>query len=75
MPQVLTVYVGIDFQLETCYLESQNKASKLHKELLSVREQLQSREREIQELTKELATVKEELMIRYVCKLVERTQV
>ena len=37
----------------------------LQKELLLVREQLQSREREIQELTKELATVKEELMIRY----------
>ncbi len=54
------------FQLEACYLESQNKASRLHKELLLVREQLQSREREIQELTKELATVKEELMMRYV---------
>ena len=56
---------SFNFQLEACYLESQNKASKLQKELLHVREQLQSREREIQELNKELATVKEELMIRY----------
>lgn len=56
----------IDFQLEACYLESQNKASKLQKELLVVREQLASREREVEELTKELATVREELMIRYV---------
>jgi hypothetical protein len=59
------VYIRTVFQLEACYLESQNKASRLHKELLLVREQLQSREREIQELTKELATVKEELMMRY----------
>ena len=62
----LTVYIGIGFQLEACYLESQNRASRLQKELLLVREQLQSREREIQELTKELVTVKEELMMRYV---------
>ena len=66
MSQVLTVYVSIDFQLEACYLESQNKAFRLQKELLLVREQLQRREREIQELTKELAAVKEELIIRYV---------
>ena len=52
------------FQLEACYLESQNKASKLQKELLHVREQLVSREREVQELNKELASVKEELMMR-----------
>ena len=63
----LTVDIGIGFQLEACYLESQNKASRLQKELLLVREQLQSREREIQELTKELVTVKEELMMRCVC--------
>lgn len=54
------------FQLEACYLESQNKISRLQKEVLHLTEQLQNRDKEILNLNKELAALKEELTMRSV---------
>ena len=52
-------------QLEACLLESQNKAFYLQKEVGLLREQLQERERGMEELNKEIASLKEELAIRW----------
>ena len=53
-------------QLEACYLETENKATSLQKENNQLKEQLQNREKEINELNKEIAFLREELALRLV---------
>ena len=51
-------------QLEACLLESQNKAFYLQKEVNQLKEQLRDRERDMEELNKEVAALKDELAMR-----------
>lgn len=52
--------------MEACYLEAENKAFGLQKENSQLKEQLQNREKEINELSKEIAFLREELALRLV---------
>ena len=56
----------MNVQLEACYLEAENKAFSLQKENSQLKEQLQNREKEINELSKEIAFLREELALRLV---------
>ena len=62
--EVVTSFVCVHVQLEAYLLESQNKAFYLQKEVGLLREQLQEREKSMEELNKELAALKEELAMR-----------